>query len=192
MVFDLGGVHCLVVRYCGCGSMGACIPKHTQLLHARWFPATIDRPSMAFVFDLLDFFHKLQSCNKCNPYDFYHTIIQRTNAAGLDPEIVGFSHFHIFCHLPILYSIVTMRSHWCFAFGVISNSSNEEVSLSNPVTSRPRRMEVSRSCVLLAHTLGRILLSFLRTNCMNDCHVVVRVTCTHLCCKDGKTHFSSE
>lgn len=85
MVFNLSGVHRLVVRYCDCPGSPR---KHIQLLRAGWFPATIDRPSTAFNFDILDFFHKLQNQNKCNPYDFYHAIIQRTDAAGINPEIV--------------------------------------------------------------------------------------------------------
>jgi hypothetical protein len=76
MVFDLAGVFCLVVRYCGCGNMGPGVPNHIQLLRARWFPATIDRPSTVFTFGLLDFFHQLQNRNKCNSYDFYRTILQ--------------------------------------------------------------------------------------------------------------------
>jgi len=85
MVFDLSGAHRLVVRYCDCINAPA---RHIQLLRGRWFPATIDRPSTAFAFDILDFFHKLQDQNKCNPCDFYNAIIQRTDAAGLNPEIV--------------------------------------------------------------------------------------------------------
>ena len=85
MVFDLSGAHRLVVRYCRCIHTS---PKHIQLLRNSWFPATIERPSTAFNFDMLDFFHKLQNQSKCNPYDFYHTIRQRTDAAGLDPAIV--------------------------------------------------------------------------------------------------------
>ena len=87
MVFDLSGVHRLVVRYCGCREAPS---KYIQLLRARWFSATIDRLSTVFAFDVLDFFHKLQNQNKCNPYDFYNAIIQRTDAAGLNPEIVRF------------------------------------------------------------------------------------------------------
>ena len=85
MVFDLSGVHHLVVRYCGCGKAA---PRYTQLLRARWFPATIDLPATAFAFDILDFFSKLQDQNKCNPYDFYHAILQRSDAAGVKSEIV--------------------------------------------------------------------------------------------------------
>ena len=91
MVFDLSGIHRLVVRYCNCEGHP---PKRVQLLRSRWFPATIHRPSTAFTFDILDFFHKLQDQNKCNPYDFYHAIIQRTDAAGLKPEIVRYFFFN--------------------------------------------------------------------------------------------------
>jgi hypothetical protein len=90
MVFDLSGAHRLVVQYCGCDDAPS---KYNQLLCARWFPATSTNPSTVFAFDILDFFHKLQDQNKCNPYDFYHAIIQRTDAAGLNPEIVSLSFF---------------------------------------------------------------------------------------------------
>ena len=85
MVFDLSRVHRLVVHYCNCSKIN---PKDIQLLRNGWFPATIERPSTAFTFDLLDFFHALQNRNKCNPHDFYLAIIQRTDAAGLSPDIV--------------------------------------------------------------------------------------------------------
>ena len=93
MVIDLNGVHHIVVKYCHCiasadgGAHG--VSRCTQLLREHWFPATIARLSTAFTFELLDFFHKLQDQNKCNPYDFYHTIIQHSDNAGLDQEIVS-------------------------------------------------------------------------------------------------------
>ena len=108
MVFNLSGVHHLIVHYCACGNMGESIPKDTQVLRARWFPTTIEQPSTAFSFDLLGYFHRLQNCNKCNPYDFYHTIIQQTNAARLDPEIVSF--FTIFDVLSLThFSIASLQ-----------------------------------------------------------------------------------
>ena len=95
MVFDLLGIHRLIVHYCACGNMGESIPKDMQLLRIRWFPATIKLPSTVFTFNLLGYFHNLQNRNKCNSYDFYHTIIQQTNAAGLNLEIVGYSHYSV-------------------------------------------------------------------------------------------------
>ena len=90
MVFDLSGVHRLVVRYCGCDGT---LPKDMQLIRQRLFPATIDRPATAFAFDILEFFHELQNQNKCNPYDFYQTILRLSDAAGLKPDIVCLSFF---------------------------------------------------------------------------------------------------
>lgn len=88
MVFDLGGIHRIVVQYCECGHSPSGLEPYVQILRARWFPATLNRPSTAFTFRLLDFFQKLQNHSKCNPYDFYNTIVQQTNCAGLSQEIV--------------------------------------------------------------------------------------------------------
>ena len=111
MVFDLSGVHRLVVCYCACGNMGESIPKDTQLLRVRWFPATTELPSTAFTFDLLGYFHNLQNHNKCNPYDFYHTIIQQTDAAGLNSEIVGYSHYSVALSLTHFSIASLQRDH---------------------------------------------------------------------------------
>jgi len=104
-VFNLSGAHRIVVRYCDCP--GAPL-KHIQLFRARWFPTTIDRPSTAFGFDILDFFHKLENQKKCNQYDFYQAIIQRADVAGLtNPEIVRFSNFSWF--IPLIDSPASLR-----------------------------------------------------------------------------------
>ena len=66
------------------------LSKVVQLLNVHWFPAMIDCPATAFTFNFLDFFYNLQDQNKCNPYNFYHTIIQGSNPAGLDLQIVLF------------------------------------------------------------------------------------------------------
>lgn len=92
LVFDLNGAHRLVIRYCRCPSNS--VSHRRQLLRARWFPASVNRPSTSFTFTLLDFFHKLQDQNKCNTYDFYHTIMQRTDNAGVHPEIVSSQTLH--------------------------------------------------------------------------------------------------
>ena len=174
--------------------MGPRIPNHTQLLRARWFPATIDRPSTVFTFGLLDFFHKLQNRNKCNPYDFYHTIIQQTDATGLDPGIVR-SPPSLF-HSPLTgsRSTATTRSPWSFAFGVTSNSSNEGVLLTIPVVSSPCRMEALRLYAPPVHTLGKTRLIFLKMSRTNNLYPVCMYPCTHLfvCCKDGRILSSLE
>jgi hypothetical protein len=182
MVFDLSGAHRLVVCYCDCEGTP---PKDIQLIRARWFPATIDRPSTAFAFNILDFFHKLQNQNKCNPYDFYHAIIQRTDAAGLNPEIVRFFHFP----LPFAYSSSpstdTTRSPSYFASGATSSYSNEvELRTARPLPSRYPK-EAWQSLVQPVPNPGRILLISPPPSCTNNFRtsvVVVAVVLTHFCC----------
>lgn len=170
MVFDLSGAHRLVVRYCDCINAPA---RHIQLLRGRWFPATIDRPSTAFAFDILDFFHKLQDQNKCNPYDFYHAIIQRTDAAGLNREIVRYSPpptVHLFI---LFYSSGITRFYLSFASGLTSSDSNgvELCTALVPLTRCP--LVVWQFCVQPAPTQGRIRLTSLCLSCMRNLYLVL-------------------
>ena len=87
MVFDLNGVHRIVIRYCHCPADPT--SHQMQLVDERWFPATAFRPSTSFTFRFLDFFQKLQDQSKCTSYDFYHMIIHCTDNAGLEPDIVS-------------------------------------------------------------------------------------------------------
>jgi hypothetical protein len=89
MIFDLSGVHRVVVRYCECCESLSGTEIYVQLLRSDWFPATLNRPSTVFTYQLLDFFQQLQDQNKCNPYDFYHTIVRLADSAGLNSEIVS-------------------------------------------------------------------------------------------------------
>jgi hypothetical protein len=84
-VLTLTSAHPLVVSYCACE--GA-LPERIQLFRKRWFPAMMDNLPLAFTFDILDFYHSLQSRNKCSPDDFYRAVIQLTDAARLNPEKV--------------------------------------------------------------------------------------------------------
>ena len=178
MVFALSGVHRLVVRYCGC--LGA-PRKNIQLLHARLFPATITQPSMAFAFDILDFFHKLQDQNKCNPYDFYHAIIQCTDAAGLSPNIICSFHFTLQCPCLLFCSTAMKRSRWSFASGPTSRYSNEvELSTALMILSRCLT-EAWRFCVQPARNQERILSISPRPSCTDNLSAFLRFCCcTHL------------
>ena len=93
-----------------------------QLMDLRWFPATLFRPSTSFTFRFLDFFRALQDRSKCTSYDFYHTVLQCTDSAGLEPEIVSTRVFLFLDVKLTLRSIDTMRSASSFAFGATSNS----------------------------------------------------------------------
>jgi len=87
MLFDISGVHTIRITYCYC-ERNINGNRRTQLLDARWFPASWTRPGTAFTFRLLDFIHKLQSRSKINLYDFYNSLVSVTNSAGLSPPIV--------------------------------------------------------------------------------------------------------
>ena len=87
-IFNLTGVHQVIIRYCEC-TPGDITYRRRQLLKMQWFPATLVRPHTTFSFCLLNFFHQLQSQNKTNLYDFYNAILHLSNSAGLSPTIVS-------------------------------------------------------------------------------------------------------
>lgn len=90
-VFDISGIHTVRIMYCICGDPGVeSVARCCQLLRARWFLATLIRPSTVFTFRLLDFLHKLQTQSKVNLYDFYLSLISVTDAAGRKPPVVSF------------------------------------------------------------------------------------------------------
>ena len=92
-VFDLTGVHQVIIRYCTCDPTNAAAYRE-QLLDEMWFPATLVRPSTVFTFNLLDFFHQLQAQTKTNIYDFYNFIVRLSDSAGLSTEIVRTPSHH--------------------------------------------------------------------------------------------------
>jgi hypothetical protein len=88
MVFDTSGVHRVCVDFCDCGQGDTVLHHRTQTLCARWVPATFQRPQTVFTFDALETFHELTLQGKTTPYDFYHSILRRTDNAQLGKRIV--------------------------------------------------------------------------------------------------------
>ncbi|TDL13645.1 hypothetical protein BD410DRAFT_735067, partial [Rickenella mellea] len=82
-VVDTTGIHRVYVDYCGCGESGGVFHHRIQLLRHRWFPATLDRPSTVMTFDALEMFHNLTLQSKTTFYDFYHTLVRRTDNTGI-------------------------------------------------------------------------------------------------------------
>lgn len=76
IVMEVNGFHLVNIDFCGCG-LGA--PPYVQLLRARLFPASPDRPRTAFTFNVLAMFHELTLQGKTNAYDFYRTILRETD-----------------------------------------------------------------------------------------------------------------
>ena len=109
MVIDITGIHTVRITYCFCEDNGVG-NRRTQLLDARWFPASWSRPGTAFTFRLLDHIHKLQARSKVNLYDFYTNLETLTNSAGLKPPLVRPRFFTFPSRAPNLmfnvYSIV--------------------------------------------------------------------------------------
>jgi hypothetical protein len=87
LIIDTSGVHRISIDFCNCCSNGI-IHKRTQILRAGWFPATFDRPHTTFTFDMLDMFHELTLQGKTTLYDFYYTILRKTDNAKLEKMTV--------------------------------------------------------------------------------------------------------
>ena len=87
-MFDLSGAHAINIDYCEC-TPDKSLEKRLQLLRKRWFPATLARPQTVFTFDCLETFHELTLQGKVNLYDFYYTILRKTDNAGISTSIVS-------------------------------------------------------------------------------------------------------
>ena len=87
MVVDISGVHSVSVDFCDCRQDGV-DHKRIQLLRTAWFPATFDRPKTAFMFEILETFHELTLQGKTTLYDFYFTILRKTDNLKLGKATV--------------------------------------------------------------------------------------------------------
>lgn len=73
---DVSGFHCVNFDFCDCG-LGP--PRYIQLLRARLFPTSTERPQTAYTFDILDTFLELSLQGKTNTYDFFIAIVLKTD-----------------------------------------------------------------------------------------------------------------
>lgn len=76
VVVDTNGVHKIGLDYCDCE-----FAQHTttQLLRARWYPATPTAPNTAATFNVLEYFHLLTFESKASVFEFLHASMRRTN-----------------------------------------------------------------------------------------------------------------
>ncbi|KAI0060273.1 hypothetical protein BV25DRAFT_1871286 [Artomyces pyxidatus] len=81
-VIDITGVHKVTVCYCDCGLMQT-VFNYTQLLRARWWPATVKRPRTVTTFRTCKLFHALTIQGKVNAYDFWNGLVRVTDGTGL-------------------------------------------------------------------------------------------------------------
>ena len=87
VVFDIMGFHSIMIKYCNCGEQP--LINWTQLLHKRWFPATLLCPQTVFTFDCLETFHEITLQGKTSLYDYYHTLLRRSDNANIYTSIVS-------------------------------------------------------------------------------------------------------
>ncbi|KAI0644979.1 hypothetical protein C8Q79DRAFT_1001590 [Trametes meyenii] len=96
-VFHVNGYHSVNVSACGCltALSSDSPPLWRQFLRQGWFPATQKRPATAFTIEVLKLFHELNLKAKTNAYDFYQTLLRRTDHSGLAS--------HPFCYVVRLW-----------------------------------------------------------------------------------------
>lgn len=77
IVVHINGFHQVPTEFCCCPKA---LSEPLQLIHAKLFPATMDRPETVFTNEVLDFFHKLSLNSKSVLYDFHRTLQEISNA----------------------------------------------------------------------------------------------------------------
>ncbi|KAJ7028789.1 hypothetical protein C8F04DRAFT_1265542 [Mycena alexandri] len=87
VVLHTNGIHVVQVDFCGAGCRSALNagPPEVQLLRARWFPATHDKPRTCATIDLLDQFREQTLQAKTTMYDAYRVLERLTNNVGVKP-----------------------------------------------------------------------------------------------------------
>ncbi|KAF7324213.1 CxC2 domain-containing protein [Mycena kentingensis (nom. inval.)] len=84
LVIHWNGIHDVGIDFCGCHVHG----RHSfplQLLRARLYPATTERPQTCASLDCLDHFHASSLHTKCSAYDYYASLEYLTDGSGLKP-----------------------------------------------------------------------------------------------------------
>lgn len=104
LVIHLNGAHHLNVQFCACKEAPDWVEHYRQLLRVGWYPASFERPKTVFTFDLLDTYHKLTLQGKLNLYDFYSSVMQKTDNCGRRKKVVSFPNTPIRLILLIEYA----------------------------------------------------------------------------------------
>lgn len=83
VVVDTTGIHIVNAQFCACKYSVEDTHRRHQLFNAGWFPATHDRPKSAFTIAMLDLFHEMTLQGKISAHDFYQSLANLTDNAGL-------------------------------------------------------------------------------------------------------------
>lgn len=79
-MIDSHGIHEVGLDYCGCGGHGSMVQ---QLLRYRLFPATVQNPSTAATFRVLNHFQLLSFESKCSSYEYIQALVRESDNIGL-------------------------------------------------------------------------------------------------------------
>lgn len=89
VLIDMSGVVELGLDFCGCT---CALPHYTQLLRTRWYPATSISPKSAATFQVLEHFQLLSAYSKLSGWEFYTSLVRRTDNTGVHPPKVRRVH----------------------------------------------------------------------------------------------------
>ncbi|KAF8814361.1 hypothetical protein BYT27DRAFT_7219865 [Phlegmacium glaucopus] len=81
-IIDSDGIHEVSLDYCSCPQSP---PKPVQLLRARLFPSTVIDPRTAATFRVLETFQMLTFTSKVSGYEYYRSLVRRTDNTGTSP-----------------------------------------------------------------------------------------------------------
>jgi hypothetical protein len=91
VVVDTSGIHHIALQFCECYHDIQSQKHHIQLLRFCWMPATSLKPRTAFTFSLLEMFQLLTAQSKISAYDYYLSILRRTNnSKHIDVDVCSF------------------------------------------------------------------------------------------------------
>ncbi|KAG6808347.1 hypothetical protein H0H92_004412 [Tricholoma furcatifolium] len=79
VVLHTNGIHRVNVNFCNCIAVE---PRTVQLLRSRLFPGTTEYPRSSATFALLEFFQLLSFMSKISAFEFYQTLLRRTDNTG--------------------------------------------------------------------------------------------------------------
>ncbi|KAL1948716.1 hypothetical protein VTO73DRAFT_10522 [Trametes versicolor] len=82
VLLDMSGVVEVGVDFCGCTRA---LPHYTQLLRTRWYPATSINPKTAATLQVLEHFQLLSAYSKLSGWEFYTSLVRRTENTGVSP-----------------------------------------------------------------------------------------------------------
>lgn len=93
MVLNTNGIHSIALNFCNCESAQT---HATQLLCARWYPATSTDPRTAATFRLLDHFQMYMFESKGSAFEYYQALSRLTDNTGTKrPKVSLFSISHV-------------------------------------------------------------------------------------------------